>query len=185
MVIPDTPQNRAKYEEQVIRTFYISHADATELAQIINTIIRVPQMPVQPTVMANKTANTITIRATTAVADVIERIIRANDKPRAEVAIDVQILEVNRSRARQFGLNLSDYSIGAIFSPSQPPGTGTSGGSSSTHHEPVQPEHDHAGREHRRLLPVGADGRRSSSSRATRRPSSSPSRSCAAPRAPS
>ncbi len=41
MVIPDNPQKRAQYDEQVIRTFFISHADATELAQIINTVIRV------------------------------------------------------------------------------------------------------------------------------------------------
>ncbi|PYR71200.1 MAG: hypothetical protein DMF88_00580, partial [Acidobacteria bacterium] len=68
MVIPDTAQKRANYEEQVIRTFYVSHADATELSQMINTIIRVPAMAVQPMIAPNKTSNTITIRATTAVA---------------------------------------------------------------------------------------------------------------------
>jgi len=121
LIIPDSPQNRAKYEEQVIRTFFLSHADATEVAQTINTVIRVPQMPVQPTVIANKTANTITIRATTAVADVIERLIRANDNPRAEVIIDVQILEVNRARAKQYGVSLSNYALGVIFSPEVAP----------------------------------------------------------------
>lgn len=125
IVVPENPQKRAQYEEQVIRVFYISHADATEVAQTINTVIRVPQMAVQPTVIANKTANTITIRATTAVADVIERIIRANDKPRAEVIVDVQIMEVNRNRAKQYGLALSNYQVGAIFSPEvAPPNTG-------------------------------------------------------------
>jgi general secretion pathway protein D len=84
MVIADNPQKRANYEEQVIRTFYVSHADATELAQTINTIIRVPAMAVQPMVSPNKTNNTITIRATTAVAAIIEKMIDSNDKPRAE-----------------------------------------------------------------------------------------------------
>jgi general secretion pathway protein D len=123
-VIPDTPPKRAQYEEQVIRTFFISHADATELAQLINTIIRVPSMAVQPMVAANKTANTITIRATAAVASIIERMIEANDNPRAEVVIDVQILEVNRNRAKQYGLDLSAYSINAVFSPEQDPRVG-------------------------------------------------------------
>ena len=81
----------------VVRVFYISHADAQELSQLVTTIMRVPQMPVQPMIMPNKTANTITVRATAPVADVIERIIRANDKPRAEVVLDVEILEVNRT----------------------------------------------------------------------------------------
>ena len=104
--------------------FYISHADVSELAQVINTIMRIPTMPVQPTLLPNKTANTITVRATAPVVDVIERIIRANDKPRAEVIIDVQILEVNRNRTKELGLNLSNYSLGLMFSPEvAPPNT--------------------------------------------------------------
>ncbi len=136
MVIPDTAQKRANYEEQVIRTFYVSHADATELSQMINTIIRVPAMAVQPMVAPNKTSNTITIRATTAVAAIIEKMIEANDKPRAEIVIDVQILEVNRGRAKTFGVDLSSYSIAAVFSPESDPrttsGAATAAGAATT-----------------------------------------------------
>jgi general secretion pathway protein D len=137
MVVPDTAQKRANYEEQVIRTFYVSHADATELSQMINTIIRVPAMAVQPMIAPNKTSNTITIRATTAVAAIIEKMIDANDKPRAEIVIDVQILEVNRGRAKTFGVDLSAYQIGAVFSPESDPrstgsGTGTGTGTATT-----------------------------------------------------
>jgi type II secretory pathway component GspD/PulD (secretin) len=121
IIVPDTPQKRAAYEEQVIRTFYISHADVQELSQLISSVIRVPQMAVQPMVAVNKTANTITVRATASVAAVIERIIDSNDKPRAEIVIDVEILEVNRTRAQQYGLKLTDYAIGTIFSPEVPP----------------------------------------------------------------
>jgi general secretion pathway protein D len=127
MVIPDTPQKRANYEEQVIRTFFVSHSDATELAQMINTIIRVPAMAVQPMIAPNKTTNTITIRATTAVAAIIEKMIQANDKPRAEIVIDVQILEIRRDRAKSFGLDLSNYSVNTAFSPEADP-RGANGG---------------------------------------------------------
>ena len=123
MVIPDTPAKHQQYDELVVRVFYVSHADVTELAQVINTIMRVPTMPVVPTLLPNKTSNTITVRATAPVVDVIERIIRANDKPRAEVIVDVQILEVNRGRTRELGLNLSNYGLGLIFSPEVAPGT--------------------------------------------------------------
>ena len=55
---------------------------------------------------------------------VAERLIRALDRPRAEVIIEVQILEVNRNRAKQFGINLSDYALGLTFSPeAAPPNT--------------------------------------------------------------
>ena len=127
MVIPDNAANRAKYEEIVVRVFYISHGDAPEIAQTINSMTRITSMPVQPQILPNKTANTITVRATAQLVEVIERIIRANDKPRAEVVIDVQILEVNRRRVKQFGLNLTDYAVGLTFSPElAPPNTGGS-----------------------------------------------------------
>jgi general secretion pathway protein D len=117
IVVPDTPPKRAQYEEQVIQTFYLSHADAAEMLQLLNAVIRVAQMPVQPMYAANRTANSITVRAGQGVMDIIERVVRANDKPRAEIVIDVEILEVNRNRAKQYGINLSDYSIGAFYAP--------------------------------------------------------------------
>ena len=134
IIIPDTPQKRAQYEEQVIRTFFVSNADVTELATLLTQVVRAPTLAVQPQIVPNATANTITIRATTAVANIIERVISANDKPRAEIVVDVEILEINRERARQFGLDLTQYSVGALFSPSSAPptGTGPNGVSGST-----------------------------------------------------
>ena len=124
IVVPDVAQKHAQYDDLVVRVFYISHADVSELAQVLNTIMRIPTMPVQPTLLPNKTANTITVRATAPIVDVIERIIRANDKPRAEVVIDVQILEVNKARTKNLGLNLSNYSLGLTLSPEvAPPNT--------------------------------------------------------------
>jgi general secretion pathway protein D len=124
LVIPDNPQKRAQYEEQVVQTFYISHADAIELAQFVNTIVRLPgAQTTAPTVVANKTANTITARATASVMGIIEQLIESNDTPRAEVVLDVQILEVGRERAKQLGVNLSEYAITGAFSPEADPRT--------------------------------------------------------------
>ncbi len=121
LVIPDNVQNRAKYEEQVIRTFYLSHADAQEMVQLLNVIGRVQGSPIVPAFVANKNQNSITVRATAPLVAIMERIIASNDRPRAEVVVDVQILEVNRTRAKQFGLDLGSYSITGIFSPEREP----------------------------------------------------------------
>jgi len=123
IVAADSTQKRTQYEEQVIRTFFVSHADATELSQLLVGLIRVAGMAIQPQIVANKTTNTITIRATAPVVQIAERVIDANDKPRAEVMIDVQILEVSRERAKQHGLDLGSYSASLAFSPEAAPGT--------------------------------------------------------------
>jgi general secretion pathway protein D len=124
IVAQDTTQKRTQYEEQVIRTYFVSHADATELAQLLTGLLRVAGVAIQPQISPNKTANTITVRATTSMAQIVERVIQANDKPRAEVAVDVQILEVSRERAKQYGLDLNSYAASLYFTPEQAPTSG-------------------------------------------------------------
>jgi type II secretory pathway component GspD/PulD (secretin) len=121
IVVPETPQKRIQYDEQVIQTFYVSNADITELVQNLTNLTRLANLPIAPVIVPNRTANTITVRGTTTMVAIIEQIIRANDKPRAEVIIDVEILEINRERAKQYGLNLAAYGVEMFFSPEQPP----------------------------------------------------------------
>ncbi|MBE3071506.1 MAG: hypothetical protein IMZ67_00900, partial [Acidobacteria bacterium] len=136
IVSTDSIQKRAQYEDQVIQTFYISNADVTELQQILTQLVGQAvggaANTIRPVIMANKTANTVTVRGTSAVVGIIERIIEANDKPRAELVVDVEILEINRNRAKQYGLTLSNYSIGASFSPEAAPSTSTGTGTSTS-----------------------------------------------------
>ena len=110
-------------------------------------------------IMPNKTANTITVRATAPVMDIIERLIRANDKPRAEVVLDVEILEVNRNRHQALRHQPEPATRWAcMFSPEVAPPNTSSAGTSPPPAAAVQPEHDQPGRQHRRLLPRRAVG---------------------------
>ena len=126
IVIPDNPGKHQQYDDLAVQTFFISHADAQDIAQLLNGIIRLPGNQAPPQVVANKTANTVTVRGTANMVSIVERIIEQNDKPRAEVVVDVQILEVNRNRTKEFGLDLSEYAIRGVFSPEADP-RGTSG----------------------------------------------------------
>ena len=121
VVVPDTPAARAAYTPQVIRTFYVSHADVEELAGLLTAVVGGIDPSSPPQFFANTTANSITVRATAPVAGIVERVIAANDKPPAEIVIDVQILEVNRERAKRYGLDLSQYAITTTFSPEAAP----------------------------------------------------------------
>ncbi len=134
LIFDDNAQKHQQYDDQVIQTFYLSNADATELAQLLSQAFRPPGIAIQPAIAPNKAQNSITIRATAPVVQIFEKLIQQNDKPRAEIVVDVEIMEVSRQRVKQYGLNLSDYAIGGIFSPevspngataTPAPGTGT------------------------------------------------------------
>ena len=122
IVVPDTTAKRQAYEEQAIRTFYLSNADPEKLVALLLGVTRI-SATVQPQIMANKENNSITARATLPLLQIIERLVEANDRPRAEIVVDVEILEVNRTRAKQYGLDLSSLAVGLSFSPEQRPET--------------------------------------------------------------
>jgi general secretion pathway protein D len=133
LVFQDTAQKHTQFDDQLIKTFYVANADATELSQTISGIVRFNAFTsIQPIVIANKTANTITVRSTPAIVDIVEKMIQQNDKPKAEIMLDVEIMEVNRARTKQYGLNLSQYAVGGIFSPEVSPGAATAASTTTT-----------------------------------------------------
>lgn len=129
LISVDNQGNRARLEDQVVQVFYLSHADSAEVTQNLSTILaQLNNLGVRPTPVANKFSNSIMVRTSVAVMAVIERLIRSMDKPRAEIVIDVEILEVDRTRAQTYGLNLSNYQLGYTFSPENAPATAATGG---------------------------------------------------------
>ena len=97
-VIPDTPAKRREYEEEIIRTFYLSNADINETIDLLRLVVDLRRLaPVTAT-------NAISIKDTPERIDAAARLIRTVDKARAEVVIEVQLLEVDRQILRDYGL---------------------------------------------------------------------------------
>jgi general secretion pathway protein D len=97
-VIPDTAAKRREYEEEVVRTFYLSNADLKETIDLLRIVVDARRI-------APLTANNaLTIKDTPERVAAAGRIIQAIDKARPEVVIDVELLEVNRTRLLEYGL---------------------------------------------------------------------------------
>ena len=105
-IIPDTPAKRREYEESVVRTFYLSNADIKEVIDLLRIVVDVRQIsPITAT-------NAISLKDTPERIAAAARLISAIDKARPEVIIDVELLEVDRDKLREYGLQ--------IASPGQP-----------------------------------------------------------------
>lgn len=129
-VYQDTQQNRQRYEDQYTQTFYISNVDPqTDILPILQQVVATGPTGVAPRIVVNKSANAIVVRASAPILQLVEQLIRTNDRPRPEVMVEAEILEVDRSLIRQLGLDLSQYALGFTFSPElAPPATGSSAG---------------------------------------------------------
>lgn len=116
IVVPDSAANRRKYEEVLVRTFYIQNADLKEIETIVKTVVG-PAAKVS----SNPTLGAITIVGTVDELALAQRVFDSNDKARGEVMVEVEILEVNRSRLKQYGIELSNYQAQVSFAPAVDP----------------------------------------------------------------
>ena len=105
IVVPDNKQKREEYEEQVMRTFYLSNADAKEVFQLLRTVIAGKKMAM------NKDLNSITIKDSPETVALCQKIIEANDKSVGEVVVDVELLEVNSTKLKTLGIDLTSKSL--------------------------------------------------------------------------
>ena len=100
-IVPDTAAKRREYEDEVVRTFYLSNADLKETIDLLRIVVDARRIaPLTAT-------NALTIKDTPERVAAAGRIIQAIDKARPEVVIDVELLEVNRTKLLEYGLQLA------------------------------------------------------------------------------
>jgi len=126
-VIPDQPQKRRDYEEQVIRTFYLSNTvqpqDLTEIVTGLRQLLdlkRIQQVNSQ---------NAIIVRDTPDKLALAKKMIDDIDKAKPEVVVQVEVLQARTDRLRDLGV-LPGQQAALTFTPN---GTSsTSSGSGTT-----------------------------------------------------
>src|SRR5689334_22818090 len=115
MVVPDTPNKRREYEQQVVKTFFLSNADLKETVDLLRVVLGARRVAPLPG------SNAITISDTADKVTAAERLIAVIDKKKAEVVVEVEILEVNRTRLKEYGIEITsavegvDGVAGAVF----------------------------------------------------------------------
>ncbi len=108
MVFKSTPQNREQFENQIIKTYYLSFADPNELRSTLTTIN--PQLRV----FTDKRVNALIVKAKPLELAIVDQVIRTLDKGKAEIMVYLELMEVTENSLEQIGLlpvlNASDTS---------------------------------------------------------------------------
>ena len=101
-VIPDQPQKRRDYEEQVVRTFYLSNTvqpqDLTEIVTGLRSLLDIKR------VQQLNSQNAIIVRDTPDRLMLAEKMIDDVDKAKPEVVVQVEVLEARTDRLRDLGI---------------------------------------------------------------------------------
>jgi general secretion pathway protein D len=101
VVVPDTPAKRREYADEVVRQFTIQNLDIKETMDALRVVADARY------ISQISGTNTILVRDTADRVRVMGRFLAAFDKARPEVVVDVEVLEVNRTRLQEYGLQLA------------------------------------------------------------------------------
>ena len=133
LVIPDQPQKHRDYEEQFMRTFYLSNTaqlqDLTEIVTGLRQLLdlkRIQQLNAQ---------NAIVIRATADQLALAGKFIEDIDKAKPEVIVQVEVLEARTDRMRDLGI-LPGQSASIAVNPNSTTTNSNNGSNSSNNTTP-------------------------------------------------
>lgn len=112
IIYPKTPEKSKQYDDLTLRTFHLSYMDAKKGVNLVRTMLQVKKIYV------NEESNSIVVRDTGDVVDVVEKVLEANDVPDPEVVLEVEVMEITDHNAQNLGLLLSNYNVQlGAFSP--------------------------------------------------------------------
>jgi general secretion pathway protein D len=98
LVFPNNAQKLKEYQDLVIRSFYFTNASAKQVAMLLKTMLKTKD------VYVDERLNMLVIRDTPEVVRIAEKLVAANDMADPEVMLEIEVLEVTRSRLQDLGI---------------------------------------------------------------------------------
>jgi general secretion pathway protein D len=98
LVYPNIAAKLKEYQETVVKTFYLANAEAKLVANTLKTILK------SRDVIADEKLNLVIMRDNADAIRLAEKIVAVQDMAEPEVMLDVEILEIKRSRLLELGV---------------------------------------------------------------------------------
>lgn len=98
LIYPDSPQKTKDYQELVMRTFYLTSIDSNTALNMVKTMLKTRD------VFVDERLNTLTMRDTPDAVRMAEKLLQSQDQSNPEVVLEVEVMEVARSRILDLGL---------------------------------------------------------------------------------
>jgi general secretion pathway protein D len=121
LVYPNTPAKQKEYRELVVRSFYLANADVKQAVNLVKGMVKTQD------VFIDEKLNLMVVKDTPEAVSVVERLVRSLDLAEPEVMLELEVLEVSRTRLQTLGIQWpTSLSYGnPALSTGSTPGTGT------------------------------------------------------------
>ncbi len=101
LIYPSTPAKQREYQDLVVRAFYLSNVEAKQAANMLKTVLKLKD------IFVDDKYNLLVLRESPEAIGLAEKLIRLHDLDEPEVMLEVEVLEINRSRLLNAGIQWS------------------------------------------------------------------------------
>ena len=99
LIYPNSAAKLKEYQEMTVKTFYLANADAKSIANTFKTILK------SRDVVVDEKLNLVILRDSPEAVKLATQLVALQDVPEPEVMLDVEVLEIKRSRLMDLGVS--------------------------------------------------------------------------------
>lgn len=111
LIYPNTPVKNRDYQEMVVRSFYLANTEAKQAQVLVKAMVK------SRDVFIDEKLNLLVVRDTPEAVRLVERLLGSLDVAEPEVMLDVEVLEVSRTRLTELGLRFPDQISYGLLQP--------------------------------------------------------------------
>lgn len=112
LIYPNTPAKAKDYVELVTRSFYLANTDVKQALAMVRTLVKTKD------IFTDEKLNLLVIKDTPDAVRLAERLLQSLDMAEPEVVLDVEVLEISRSKMQELGLRFPDQIGYGLLQPS-------------------------------------------------------------------
>lgn len=101
-VYPNTQQKLKEYQELTVRSFYFTNTTAKQVSALLKSMLKTKD------IFVDDRLNMLVMRDTPEAIRIAEKLVVANDLADPEVMLEIEVLEVSRSRLQELGVRYPD-----------------------------------------------------------------------------
>ncbi|MHB1145301.1 MAG: secretin N-terminal domain-containing protein [Thiobacillus sp.] len=98
LIYPALPAKLREYQDLVVKGFFLSNTDAKQMVNLVRSMAKTRD------VYIDEKLNLLVIRDTPEAVRLVEKLVALADRPEPEVMLEVEILEVKRTRLQELGI---------------------------------------------------------------------------------
>ena len=111
LIYPNTPAKQKEYQELVTRSFYLANADVKQAQTLVRSIVKTKDL------FVDEKLNLLVMKDTPEAVRLAEQLLASLDMAEPEVMLDVEVLEMTRTKLVELGLRFPDQIGYGLLSP--------------------------------------------------------------------